>query len=458
MSEPVSTSYGASRRWLWIWLVVYTLLTGALIARVGMNSTPDEAAHLSYVEYLATQNQLPVFQVLSAQENPGGYEFHQPPLYYAVCALGWKLLPPGVENYFCRVVSLLCGLGALVLLWAAVRHLMPTRPELANWATGFAALWPMHQAVGASAGNDAAAGLVCAALFHQIARLSQQKITMRSCVVVGALIGIGLLTKTSCLTVSLAALGALGWWTWQQDRAEIAAGTTPRSTLTPYFAVMLTLIVTIAVGGWWLVRNRFLYGDPFGQSAFNRAFAFNLQTGQGSVGLTEFLAAGVSIGTYFQALLLSMFWTCWGFWGGPESARGVVNPFTGAIREQMLAPVLPLIVLCALATLVTCVGLVMRRGQSEVTGASQQALNWWTIGLALVGLAWLIFAVRYMAGGQARYWNPALLPLALYAVMGWRSFWENIGGEKALRVVTFIMGAALVWLTVWNISVWRTLV
>jgi dolichyl-phosphate-mannose--protein O-mannosyl transferase len=441
----------ATRSWLGVCLLIYALLTIGLIARVPLNAAPDEFPHMSYVEYIATHNALPVFQAISQQDNQGGYEFHQPPLYYAVSALGWKVLGAGVQNYFCRVVSLLCGIATLVFLWRAMRELFPERVEMANYATGLAALWPLHQAVGASAGNDAMAGLVCAAMFWKIAQMSRCDVTARDAIIVGVLFGLGLLTKNTCLVVGVVMVAALGYFAWRRSQ------TTPQSTLEPRMAVMLALVVTIVVGGWWLVRNRFLYGDPLGQAAFNQAFAYDPNTQKGSPGLKEFMAAG-AVGLYFQGLLLSVFWTCWGFFGGPESARKVVNIFNGRVEMMQLAPVLPLIVWCATASAVTAIGLVMRRREEESDESRKAALNWWTIGLALVVLAWMVFAFRYMAAGQARYFHPALLPIACFATLGWRQFWSWLGEPWPLRIASGVTAAAFLWLSLWNILVWRTLV
>ena len=151
------------------WVLLYVVLTAALLVRVRWAAAPDEAAHVSYVEFIASRGELPVFNPISQHDNPGGYEFHQPPLYYAISAMGWRALPAGFQNYWCRLVSLICGALTVWLVGLACRRVL--QPNVATLATAFCALWPLHQAAGASSGNDAMAGLICAALLWSMTRL-----------------------------------------------------------------------------------------------------------------------------------------------------------------------------------------------------------------------------------------------------------------------------------------------
>ena len=82
-----ATTVAQAPRWVLPSLVaLYAALTLLLIARVplGTANVPDEWAHFEYVEHLATRGTLPVFRPQGAPHP--GYEFHQPPLYYALCA------------------------------------------------------------------------------------------------------------------------------------------------------------------------------------------------------------------------------------------------------------------------------------------------------------------------------------------------------------------------------------
>ena len=65
--------------------VLYLVLAFYYAVYIPMGKGPDETAHLRYIEHLAQTHRLPVFSAV----NPGSdYEFHQPPLYYALALPG----------------------------------------------------------------------------------------------------------------------------------------------------------------------------------------------------------------------------------------------------------------------------------------------------------------------------------------------------------------------------------
>lgn len=459
-STLTTTNARSSIAW---WVLLYVVLTAALLVRVRLGAAPDEPAHVSYVEFIASRNELPVFNPISQRDNPGGYEFHQPPLYYMISAMGWKALPAGIQNYWCRFVSMICGALTVALVGLACRRVL--QPNVATLAMGFCALWPLHQAAGASSGNDAMAGLICAALFLSMTRLVGRAPTLRDALLIGVLVGLGILTKTTCLIAGVAAIGALAHFASRRVDVEDA----PQSTLRPVPAVATALGMSMLIGGWWLWRNNHLYGDPFAQNAFNRAFGFDLKTGEGSPGPAELMMLGSSFGSIVRGLLFSLFWTCWGFWGGPESAQSVVNGYRNQIDWVRFIPASPLILACVLATLATLWGAIKTRwpSDSDETGDNLDETNndvrlvrcWWAIGLALVTLAWLSFAARYLAAGQARYFHAALLPLCAFGALFWARCWGGVSGDsKRLTIVSALFGGVLLTITGWNILVWRTLV
>jgi hypothetical protein len=198
-------------------LCVYTVLTAALIARVPYGSTPDEIEHLRFVRYVAENRALPFFdrRVPESDDpqvrggNAPGFEYHQPPLYYVVSAPLISLVPPDAQFYVARLVSLLCGVLILVLLWRSIRALWPNDSLLAALATGFAALWPLHQSVGAMTNNDAMAGLAAATVFHHIAQIGARGWRARDAAILGLLCGLGILSKSTSLVLGIVALGAV---------------------------------------------------------------------------------------------------------------------------------------------------------------------------------------------------------------------------------------------------------
>lgn len=435
-----------SNKFLLACVVVYALLTALLIATVPINSAPDEGAHLEYVQYLAQEKAFPVFVPKGA--NFPGYEYHQPPLYYLLAVPSY-LLSPEVAPYGARVLSLLCGALALVFLWHSVRLLFPEDKLLAPFATGFAAVWPMHIAVGASAGNDALAGAMCAGMFWALARLARRvqgaEYSWRDAALIGVFFGLGMLTKSTSLVVGVAAIGATFHLLRGSRRPPAALG-----------AAAVAIAVALLISGWWLVRNTILYGDPLAAQIFDEAFK---NSSPRPAAVIE--ATGVSMLEYLRAILLILFATCWGFFGGPNTAVQMLNPFgTRGPRFEAFSA-LPLMIFPLIATALALWGFgkwklrAWRMGIATYFAAPERvALWWWGVGFGLVILALARFNfIQYQA--QARYLHPALLPMSLIFALGWR---ELLGEKLALRIFAFLFGLVLVLLTLWNAFGWKTLV
>ena len=417
---------------LFLALLAFLALGLALLVRVPLDKSPDEAAHWQYIEYIATNHELPIFR---GQVPPApGYEFHQPPLYYLLSAPAWAVAPAGIENYLARLVSLLCGAATLIFIWKSARLLFADDRTVAILATSLAALWPLHLGVSAGANNDALAGLWSAALFWCGARALMRGVTLRDAALIGVFVGLGALTKNTVLVVGLVALAAL----FVAPRAE-------KST-SRVVNLLIALAVTAIVAGPWWARNTMIYGDPLALAAFSGA------AGEASPGLAEFAQAGVlSPFHYGRDMLWQIFLTSWGFFGGPSSAAAATGSFNSRgiwVRETWL---LPMMFAFLLAPLLALLG-VRRAG--EIASNQKRVLWFFALGFALVALAWLQFALAHTAGGQARYLHAALLPMCVFLALGWRNFWP----PRALKIASWTMAALLLTMTLLNLLVWRTLV
>jgi hypothetical protein len=433
-------------KFLVVCLFVYGVLTALLIATVPIDKAPDEGAHLEYAQHLAQKKTLPIFKALGA--NAPGYEFHQPPLYYVLVAPSY-LISETAAPYLARVLSLLCGALTLVFLWNALRLLFPDDELLANLATGFAALWPLHIAVGASAGNDALAGAMCAGMLWSVARLasrlSRREYSWRDAAIIGIFFGLGMLSKSTALVIGIASLGAT-FHLLCRDESK-------RAGSTPVAATGIALGVATLICGGWLARNTILYGDPLAAKIFDAAFASSpsrrdfLQTATGAFGWE-----------YLRAWLTICFASCWGFFGGPNTALEMLNPFgTRGPRFEAFAA-LPVMFFPFAATLTALFGFTKwkwREWKNPVLPVlSKIALLWWGVALLLVVAVLFRFNLTYFQA-QARYLHPAFLPMALVFALGWR---EVFGAGRALRVFAIGFSAILVLLTLWNALGWKTLV
>ena len=282
--------------------VIVLLYLGLGVAYSVVNpifESPDEALNYDNIRYLIEQRRLPVLE-------PGKpTKAHHPPLYYVLGALltfwvpnehfdavvertnpfwAYHLWEPGVDNkslylhdpmlesfpyrdvalgvHLVRWLSLLMGAGTVLLVHATAREVITavyggrgdlTR-ALALGATALVAFNPMFLFISGSVHDDPLANLVSAAMLYVATRILTRGATARRAATLGLLMGLGILTKLTCLLVMptaglallyrpLADRGRAGW------REAVRLGG-------------LALALALLVGGWWFARNWVLYGEP----------------------------------------------------------------------------------------------------------------------------------------------------------------------------------------------------
>ncbi len=415
-------------------ILTFLALGLALIARVPLGASPDEAAHWQYIQYLVANHALPIFKAEMVPPAPG-YEFHQPPLYYALTAPGWSVAPAGVQNYFARLISLLCGAITLIFIWKSARLLFPTDRSVAILATAFAALWPLHLSVSAGSNNDALGGLWAAALFWCGARVLIKGSNLRDAALMGLFVGLGALTKNTVLVVAAVTLAAL-----------MVAQPTEKSPSRVVNLLVALAVAAVVAGPWW-ARNTLLYGDPLAMAAFSQAAT------EVSKGMFFFEQMGVPIFVYVKRTVWLIFMTMWGFFGGPNTAETATKPFIGPVVLDLR--LVPLMLAFFLAPFAAMTGWRRLPTSLGIATAQKRVLWFFVVGFLLVALAWMQFAVAHVAGGQARYLHAALLPMCVFAAVGWRALWSE---GRALNIASFAFGALMLLMTLLNLLVWRTLV
>lgn len=427
-------------------VILYITLTGLLIWRVPLGTAPDESAHWDYIAYVAENHSLPVFKITKAPDY--GYEFHQPPLYYVLNAPLWKAFQGSdAARYATRIFSLICGVFCIFFLWDALKVLFPARPEITVLATLFAGLWPLHQAVGASGSNDALAGLASALLLWIIAKAAGDGWQWRHSIWLGILAGLAILTKSSCLVPVFAAFGGAVHLLWRGHKNNTDSKSTFMA-IAPQIG--LALLLTLTIGGWWLIRNQQLYGDPLAMDVFQQAFS------KSSPGPDIFFAAGVGVFTYLRALLSITFCTFWGLFAGPNTALQLLNPFGATGAKSAALPAIPLVLVFLIVSIFGIWGIWRKlRGGIDKSTFPHIVLTWWMIEFALVALSWLQFNTHFFQA-QARYFHPAMLPI----VAGISYAWVNIWGirEKKLSIASAVVGITMIAVTLWNIFGWQSLV
>jgi hypothetical protein len=196
----------------------------------------------------------------------------------------------------------------------------------------------------------------------------------KTAALLGVLIALALLTKTTALGLipfSMLALGIVAWR--QRDLRFAIVGN----------AVLLAIIALLA--GWWFARNQILYGDPL---------AYRLMTTS-----AIFPRAGpLTLPELFQ---ISLPWLWQTFWGGPTP---------GDFSVAILA-------LLAVLTVLAAVGMVLfiiRNSKFKIPGSILMLAAW----LGFILIAQIQFIRTTTGADQGRYLFPAIPAFALFFVVG----------------------------------------
>jgi 4-amino-4-deoxy-L-arabinose transferase-like glycosyltransferase len=407
----------ATREWRW----VTTLLALYLLLAVGYNlatpfgAPPDERPHSFYVEHLATKRSLPVLR----REQRDAYEAHQPPLYYLLCLPAWwvsRALPEGnptgawPREKTLRLVSTLVGAAGLLLIARLGMLLCPESSALALGATAFAAFLPMRLATAAAVGNDLLAELVFTATLLLLATAIRDGITRRRILALGITLGLGLLTKSTCILLfPIAAMGLALATSRRVDSPRPCGGS--RSPIRQFVAALLgTFAVALLVGGWWLARNQLLYGEVFVARTFERYF-------QDTARPEFFLRRGLTFGQYLLFVVIPL--TFESFWG-----------IFGHMQIPMKPPSLYLLLLAPSLAAIGGLARAYRRRAAAPEGEPGRGTGFDSAARAVWGLlvvAWLLVAAAFLRfntaffQAQGRYLFPAMAPIALLFTLGLQS-------------------------------------
>lgn len=264
-ADSGATPAGGPARWraLGAICILLFLVTGAahialspVLKDGSLIQAPDEPAHLVYVRAIAESSRLPL------QTDPvyKTYEWHQPPLYYALAAPLYHFGARAV-----RALSLLYATLTLLLIGWGTRRLTHGREDAAALAVAFAALIPMRQAVLSSVGNDALAELLCTGLLCCCIQILVNGRKMRTALLGGILLGLAAVTKLNTLlfAVPLAAAILLGGprQHWREAVGQVATA---------------ALVVALISGGWF-VHTAAVTGEAVPLRAFRQEFAHTAQ-------------------------------------------------------------------------------------------------------------------------------------------------------------------------------------
>jgi 4-amino-4-deoxy-L-arabinose transferase-like glycosyltransferase len=346
---------------------------------------PDERQHVNMIARLATGKG---FAVLGDKnEDPyENYQAHQPPLYYVLGAAWSKLGPadqftaPG-SGVWLRLLNSLIGAAAVVgvfflALWASKSE------SIALAAMAFAALLPMNVALSGAISNDPLLFALCTWATALMVRAIEREWPVKDAVLIGVLMGLASLTKTTAIALIPVLLTALYGSRAASPKSLLRVGAT---------AIVLAVLLPLP---WWL-RNQSLYGDPLALKAFNEAFAGSPQAAM-----------------FINELGAATYWKDWVGWWTARSFIGVFGYMDIFLPNETYTALLVLLGLAMTA------GIVWLAKHPSQPNARMRWPIWVLVGVIIV--LFLRFNAQFFQG-QARYLFPAIGGFGLMAgaAAGW---------------------------------------
>jgi 4-amino-4-deoxy-L-arabinose transferase-like glycosyltransferase len=287
------------RRLLYVILASYMLIAAIYSIITPIFEVSDELWHYPMVKYLA-DNGLCLPPQDPANPGPWRQEGSQPPLYYLLSAILTAgidtsdmdvvrrinphadigvIRPDGNANmivhrteqegfpwrgtvlavHVIRCFSIALGLATLLVTYQLAREIFPEQPVIALGAAALNAFLPMFVFISASVNNDNLSNLLGNLLTLLIVRLlkTTDRPRGRVYVVLGVVCGAGLLAKLNLVfLIPLVALALLVVSLRLRDWRPLVMGGG------------IVAALTVAIAGWWYVRNAQLYGDPTGINMF----------------------------------------------------------------------------------------------------------------------------------------------------------------------------------------------
>lgn len=188
------------------------------------NPAPDTQVQQQVIDQIAEQSlsALGSGDALTASANP--------PLYYALQAIPYKLTPSGKvldKLQAMRFLSALIGAGTVLLVFMFLSELLPGKRWA--WPTGalVVAFQPMFGFMSGGVNNDDLLYLTAAGLLWAVARAFRRGLTSEGGALIGGWLGIGLLSKLTLLgfipAIALA-VALLARRAWPANRRQATRG------------------------------------------------------------------------------------------------------------------------------------------------------------------------------------------------------------------------------------------
>lgn len=209
----------------------------------------DGYAHFSYIWFMTENWRVPL--------STAGWEFFQPPLYYAFMAWVWSALGSVDPLLRLRIGTLaiaLLGLSHALISYVIVGRYLGGNRLAQLMAAGLMLFLPVHLYSAGFLGNEYLCAVFCSVSLLALLWLLREPTTTRA-IVLGLCLGVAMLTKFTGLVVVVGAFATIG-----------ARAVVRRQWPSALRTGAIVGVAMLSVCGWYYARNVYLYGTPFKMS------------------------------------------------------------------------------------------------------------------------------------------------------------------------------------------------
>ncbi len=210
----------------------------------------DWKGHVEYIRYMAANWRTPIAT--------DGWEMFQPPLYYFVSAIIYRLFggtaaEPGSLKAV-QIMGTLSGVANACFAWLVLRKLFKENYLIQLLGFSVVAFLPMCFYMNPLISNEIFSGSIISLAIYVLIRYGFEKqVKIKQALIMGGVVGLALLSKYTAAFVFLTAATVL------TIRILVNPSTRKREVV----ALAVFLIVVFALSGWLYIRNLAKFHDPF---------------------------------------------------------------------------------------------------------------------------------------------------------------------------------------------------
>jgi hypothetical protein len=387
----------------------------------------DGVGHVEYIWDMAYQWRAPLAT--------DGWQMYQPPFYYFVSALVYRLFGGGrAEPGSLRAVqvsTMASGLALLLVAYLLLRRLFKDKPALQLLGFSIVAFMPMSLYLNPVISNEVFAGaLMALALYLLTGAKSRLSLNPGRAALLGVVVGLALLSKVSALFIFLT-IGAV-----LAGRALDA----PSDRKPALRALAVFVLVAAGLSGWYYFRNLRVFGDPLvGNWDKRSGFEFEQAPGYRTLGFYTRFGSVLADGA--EGSLNASFWdgNYASMWMDPhENFVKLASPRVRVLGRLILC-------LAFLPSLAILLGF-LRALRSALRAKPDDP----AFALVLLSLLWLIagfsftMEVPFFSTVKAFFFISLLPALAAFAAKGFEAMAAGLGRFRWLLYANLAALYALV--------------